>query len=89
MWGHGSYMGFMGDWGGSGWTGAFGMFFGLIFLVVVVAAVIWFMRSGRGPGRDAAIVGHQSSGLAILEERYARGEIDRDEYLKKKHDLAA
>ncbi|HEY1710428.1 MAG TPA: SHOCT domain-containing protein [Rhizomicrobium sp.] len=28
-----------------------------------------------------------SSALAILEDRYARGEIQRDEYLQKKQDL--
>jgi len=26
-------------------------------------------------------------GLAILEERYVRGEIDREEFMLKKHDL--
>jgi len=29
----------------------------------------------------------RSEALAILEGRYARGEIQRDEYLQKKHDL--
>ena len=30
-----------------------------------------------------------SAGLAVLEERYARGEIDREEYLAKREDLAS
>ncbi len=31
----------------------------------------------------------RSRGLAILERRYARGEIERDEYLQKRQDLAS
>ena len=30
---------------------------------------------------------HRSLGLDLLEERYANGEIERDEYLQKKRDL--
>jgi putative membrane protein len=29
----------------------------------------------------------RSPGLDVLEQRYARGEINRDEYLQKKQDL--
>jgi putative membrane protein len=29
----------------------------------------------------------RSSGLDVLEERYARGEIHRDEYMEKKKDI--
>ncbi len=86
MWGHGSYMGFMGDWGGAGWSGWFGMFFGLLFLVVLIALAVWFFRVPRWPGGQSP-ADRRSPGLTILEERYARGEIDRDEFLKKKQDL--
>ena len=87
MWGDGPHWGFMGGWGGYGWTGAFGMFFGLIFLVVVIAAIVWLVRGGWQPGGRDPALDRRSRGLDILEERYAKGEIDRDEYLKKKQDL--
>ena len=80
-------MGFMGGWGDSGWTGGLDVFFGPILLIVIVVAAVWFFRRGRWSGNDGRAIGQRSSGLAILEERYARGEIDRDEYLKKKQDL--
>ena len=87
MWGYGPHSGFMGDWGGYGWTGTSGMLFGLIFLVVIIAVVVWLVRGGWQPDRHATVSDSRSRGLDILQERYARGEIDRDEYLKKKQDL--
>ncbi len=68
--------------GGWGWGMAI---FGLVFMVLIVVFVAWLIwlatrRSGsfRDGGRDA---------VDLLDERYARGEIDRDEYLQRKGDL--
>ena len=60
--------------------------FGLIFWVVVLAAiagVVWFFCSlptarGRNP---------RPTGRELLEERIARGEIGREEYLQKRRGL--
>jgi putative membrane protein len=48
--------------------------------VGVVLVVIWAVRalSGGGPGRAA---------IRILEERFARGEIDRDEFEQRRSAL--
>ncbi len=76
------HQGFMGGWG---W-GIGGPIFQLLVIVLVIAAVVWFVRttawSGSAPGPE-----HHSRGLDVLQERYARGEISRDEYLQKKRDI--
>ncbi len=65
--------------------GMYGMggFGGLLILVVVAAGIFWLVRSGTFNRRGGA-----SSGLAVLEERYAKGEVSREEYLQKKADLS-
>jgi putative membrane protein len=44
-------------------------------------------RSGSRGGVSGRLE-RRSPGLDVLEERYARGEINRDEYLQKKRDMA-
>lgn len=66
-----------GGWG-MGWTMLHGIG-SLLLIAVLVVAVIYLVRGGTAS--------RQSSALDILEERYARGEIGRDEYLQKKADL--
>ncbi len=88
MWGYGPQWGMMGGYGGyGGWGfGLIHMVFWVVILIAVVAGVVWFTRSMAGtPPPHAA--GRRSAGLDVLEERYARGEINRDEYLQKKQDI--
>lgn len=73
-------------WGpdGWGWGGWFVMIFSMVaFWALVIAVVVWLVRGARYPqGRDEAV--GRSSALAILEERFARGEIDRDEFEQRR-----
>ena len=66
-------------WFGGGWM-ALWM---LLFWAGVILVVVWGVRAvsgeSRGPGRS-----DQSSALQILEERFARGEIDRDEFEERR-----
>ena len=86
MYGHGNGWGMMG--GGYGSMGGFSMVFWLLALVLLAGGVVWFMRSSPsiGLGRQAAA---RRGGLDLLEQRYARGEVNREEYLQKKGDLQA
>ncbi len=76
--------GMMGNWG-MGW---FGMIFMMIFWILLIVGMVflikWLIQSTR---HDKA--GGSGSGRAfeILKERYARGEIDKDEFESKKKDL--
>ena len=58
----------------------------VVVLIAIVALVVWLVRSLAAPGAQH-MPPRRSAGLEILEERYARGEINRDEYLEKKRDL--
>lgn len=57
-------------------------FFWTIIAIVLVALVVYFVFR-----RPAKVAVNQSSALNILEERYAKGEIDEDEFTKRKDTL--
>jgi uncharacterized membrane protein len=72
---------------------------GMIVVVVLVAAAIyWIVRAASGhtgiaagPSREYLAQGNMAPSRAaaadILDDRYARGEIGRDEYLERRRDL--
>jgi putative membrane protein len=64
------------------------MLFWLILAIVVIAVVVWFVQSPRRSG-SLPLPSVQPPGLATLDERYARGDINRDEYLQKRNDILA
>ena len=87
MYGYGNGWGMMGD--GYGSMGGFNMVFWLLAFVLLTGAVVWFVRSSPSIGMGRQAAAERTSGLDLLEQRYARGEIMRDEYLRKKGDLKA
>jgi putative membrane protein len=74
----------MHDWG-SGWMWLMPLFGIAWFALLVVAIVLVVRWMGRGNGARGASA---SSARDILDERYARGEIDREEYLQRRNDIA-
>lgn len=76
---------------GSNWydqIGVMDMMIGwLVILVALGAAVVWFLQRQQSLTPPTQSPPGHAHGLGVLEERYARGEIDRDEYLEKKGDL--
>ncbi|OGT14533.1 MAG: electron transporter RnfE [Gallionellales bacterium RIFCSPLOWO2_12_FULL_59_22] len=77
----------MNDWGSSGGMGL-GFLFMLLFWGLVIVGIValfrWPMVHKSPKGKP-----HGKSPLEILQERYARGEIEQDEYEQKKRDLEA
>ncbi len=66
---------------GGGWI-FMTLFWGVV-LVGIVALVKWLvMQSSQNAAPRAR------TPFEILQERYARGEVDRDEYEQKKRDLS-
>jgi putative membrane protein len=64
--------------------GGFGMGFGLIW-IVVLALVVWgvwsYLKRNKGTGSS------ENQALDILKERYARGEISKEEFEEMKKNL--
>lgn len=62
------------------------MMFGGIFIVLIVILAIWYFTQGnvKTPGNT----GKQDAPLDILKKRYARGEINKEEYEEQKRILA-
>lgn len=91
-----------GDFGGFGFMGILWMLVMVAFWVMVavgIALLIKALTSGDRqrtpypPATGQAAVppppAPRSDALRIVEERYARGEIDRDEFLQRKADLSS
>ena len=88
-WGHGLGLGY-----------GFGWIFTIIFWALVIWLVVALIRGWR-PGKGCCGMGHDQGGhdghkeggagkksaQDILDERYAKGEIKKEEYEQKKKDL--
>ena len=60
----------------------------LVFLAFLVVGVVYLIR-GLGDRGGSGSGGSTSSALQILEERFARGEIDRDEFEERRKILGS
>lgn len=64
--------------------GGMGMIWMLLFWVGVVVLVVWAVRN---VGDSKARRDTSNRALEILDERYARGEIDTDEFYSRRSEL--
>lgn len=87
MWGWGN------DWGGGGGRALMAVFM-LVVLALIVVGIILLVRGLNrhdyvqpGPPQGRPSGPSSTSALQVLEERYARGEIQREEFLQRKQDL--
>lgn len=77
-------------WGGGWYAMIFGPLFMILFLAVLIAAVVLLIRWPGGPWRGTMQPHHAPPGrtpLDILKERFARGEIDKDEFEERRRVL--
>lgn len=76
-------------WGGGGYGMIFGPLFMILVLAVVIAVVVLLIRWLGGPWHGTA--SHQMpparAPLDILRERFARGEIDKEEFEERRRVL--
>ncbi len=85
--GENSMMGNMMGWNSLG-MGIGGGWFGFVFMILFWGLIIWLVialiqrLTDQGRPRE-----DRSSALDILKERYAKGEIDKQEFEEKKKDL--
>jgi len=68
------------------WIWPFHFIIPILFWILVIAAIVMLVRYAMG--REMRMpADRRSPGLDVLEERYARGEISREEYHQKKQDI--
>lgn len=72
--------------GFGGWGMGFGWIFMILFWGLVLLGIVGLVK-WLSTGKSNANLPPPKTALEILEERYARGEIDREEFEQKKHDL--
>ncbi len=65
-----------------------GMWFNWLFWIIIIALIAWLViskvnRSQKNPDSGTS----KESPLYILKNRYAKGEINKEEYNEKKKDL--
>ena len=80
----------MGRWMMGGWgMGWFGMIFMIIFWGLIIVGLVllirWLIQNTSGKGQTGVRTG--SNAIDILRERYAKGEISRDEFESMKKDI--
>lgn len=86
MWGGAGGYGHMWD---GGWLGmGVGMIGMLLFWVLIILGIVVLVKWLAG-AQSAAAPPPARSALDIVKERYARGEIEKEEFEQKKRDLSS
>ena len=59
----------------------------LLLLVIAIVVLLIVGLTRRGPSGAGPVSPPSSSARVILDERYARGEIDHEEYVRRREEL--
>mgnify|MGYP001589352645 FL=1 len=74
---------YFGDFGNmTGWVGGGIMMF--LFWAAIIIFIVWLVREVGGRNNEKH---NSNSSLDILKERYAKGEINKEEFEQKKKDI--
>ena len=86
IWGQDSGWGMMGSGMSFGWV--FVPIFMILFWGLVIWGVVALVRGLSGSRSSDSDSSRPDSALEVLKKRYARGEINKEEYEEKKKDIA-
>jgi len=79
-----NWMGWDGMYGyGMGW-GLFGFILMIAFWALVILGIVYLVKALAGRGTASL---KEETAIDILKKRYAKGEIDAEEFSKRKKDL--
>lgn len=71
--------------GGHGWGMGHGMGWWWIIGIIIIVAIVWIVMKAMKNNTATNVPG--KSARDILKERYAKGEIDKDEFEERRKDL--
>jgi len=86
--------GMMGGAGFGSGFGLIGLLLNLVIIVGIVVLVVWAVRQFSSKGQGSRLLGQQNNHPTevtpreIIEKRYARGEITREQYQEMLSDLS-
>jgi putative membrane protein len=69
---------------GFGW---FGFVVMAVFWIVIIAAALWFFSNLFPQNKQITSGDTPETAVTILKQRYARGEISREEFEAMRHDI--
>jgi len=69
-------------WGNHGFMGGYMWIFWVVIIVGIIFLVKWIVQQSRQGERKS-----EEDFLEILKKRYAKGDIDKEEFEQKKKDL--